>query len=420
MLIIFQKKVAISLMLFFLLGPFFGQAQNKELPNIAYEHPWVSFDYFTEMKLDGKKLWMRHSRAILHYDEENPVIFLENYDPNNDDRVSVSYWMDKDKYIWINHDLYEIASFKNKHVIWDDYSFFGTTEFIPAYFYHLYYYLAPMRKKIPVKQSTIHKVKSHEFVTIHNTPYNKYHVKSTSITFSYNSFNQRVKVSDEADWFINAETNIMDSVYCVQYPLDYENRKTIIRIKNVDFSNQQHYIDSVFNFDNVCYRNYGRYDNKNRPPSRSFSENNKVTAAVLDFPLIDLAGASKMIREQEGWVLLNFWNYNCPPCIEHLKGMGHEKDSLGQYFLEGKDVKILAINYTSNNFELMGVVGEKTGTSELLYSAVGMGSVIRIPSMGYYYLVSPDRQIVYETGNLGDYSELLEAKANYEKQHQNE
>ena len=47
-----------------------------------------------------------------------------------------------------------------------------------------------------------------------------------------------------------------------------------------------------------------------------------------------------------------------------------------------------------------------------------MGGVISIPSLGYYYLISPDRQIVYETSDLGDYSELLEAKANYEMQHQ--
>ena len=51
-----------------------------------------------------------------------------------------------------------------------------------------------------------------------------------------------------------------------------------------------------------------------------------------------------------------------------------------------------------------------------MYSGKGLSGVIELRYFGYYYLISPDKQIVFETYHLGDYSELLEAKANYEKQ----
>ena len=61
----------------------------------------------------------------------------------------------------------------------------------------------------------------------------------------------------------------------------------------------------------------------------------------------------------------------------------------------------------------------KTNTTDITYCAQGLMPLLTIPYLGYYYLVSPDKQIVYETSDLGDYNELLEAKANYEKQYQN-
>lgn len=104
--------------------------------------------------------------------------------------------------------------------------------------------------------------------------------------------------------------------------------------------------------------------------------------------------------------------------MAHLKEMGIEKESTGNYFLESKGVKILAINHKSDNVELIRSIAEKTNTSPIVYYAKGMGGVINIPALGYYYPISPDKEIVYETSVLGDYSELLKAKADYEKQKQ--
>lgn len=94
-------------------------------------------------------------------------------------------------------------------------------------------------------------------------------------------------------------------------------------------------------------------------------------------------------------------------------------DSLGYRIIEKHDISILSVNYVSGNTTLIGDMASKTNTTDITYCAQGLRRVLTIPYLGYYYLISPDKQIVYETNNLGDYSELLEAKAKYDKQHQN-
>ena len=139
----------------------------------------------------------------------------------------------------------------------------------------------------------------------------------------------------------------------------------------------------------------------------------------MHFPLVKLNGDTTTLAENEGWILLNVWSFNCGPCIENLQNYGHEKDSLGYRILEREGIKIMAVNQSSDNLELIRQFGEKTGTTDIMYSGKGLSGVIELQYYGYYYLISPDRQIAYESSHLGDYSELLKAKSDYEKQQQN-
>jgi hypothetical protein len=50
-----------------------------------------------------------------------------------------------------------------------------------------------------------------------------------------------------------------------------------------------------------------------------------------------------------------------------------------------------------------------------MYHAKGIGKILDMHVMPQYYLISPDKQIVYKSHDLGDYSELLQAKTEYEK-----
>lgn len=121
------------------------------------------------------------------------------------------------------------------------------------------------------------------------------------------------------------------------------------------------------------------------------------------------------IKEYDSWILLNFWRFSCGPCLKNMENYKHEKDSLGYRVLENNDIKILAINYESNNMEQLGKLAGKDDSKDIIYSAKGIKQRINLPFQGYYYLISPKKEIVYETSHLGDYSELLKAKAEYEE-----
>ena len=389
------------------------QAMAKDL---AFTHEWVSFDMVTEMQKDDSTLWTRYDNVVLHYDVKNPVIFTEWI--GEDGRINKSNWMDKAKYIRMDHTSQEICRYDNKKVFWDDYHCYGTTEFVPHNFHYLSYYLLPIQKQMGGGMMTflVNDVKSEEPVVVKGKPYTHVHGTSTTASAYDPKTGKKVSVYNEVDWFVNDATGTLDSVFSVQYPLDFENRKEYIIIRNIDFSSKQQYIDSVFELNDPRYDNYSRHDSKNPPLSNAYSSNKSMTDDLLNYPFTKLDGAMTSIAENEGWLLLNFWSINCQPCVAHLQEMGQEKDSLGKYYLESQGVKILAINHSSNNVDLIRSIAEKTNTREIVYIANGMGGVINIPMLGYYYLISPDKQIVFETYNLGDYSELLEAKANYEKQ----
>lgn len=390
------------------------QSRAKDL---ASAHEWVSFELVTEMQKDDSTLWISHENVVLHYDGKNPVIFSEWM---GEDGGSRSEWMDKDKFIKVDHASQEITRYDNKKVFWDDYHSYGTTEFIPHIFHYLSYYLFPMRKQMGngMMVFLVKEVKSQESVVVKGNSYTRFHGTSSTASAYDPKTGKRVLVYNEVDWFVNDATGVLDSVFSVQYPLDFENRKEYISLRNIDFSDKRNYIETVFDLDSPRYDKYSRHNSDNPPLSKAYSSNKSMTDDLLNYPLRKLDGSETTIAQTNGWLLLNFWSINCQPCVAHLKEMGQEKDSLGNYYLETQGVKVLAINHRSNNVELIRSIAEKTNTFEIVYYANGMGGVIDIPMLGYYYLVSPDKQIVYETYNLGDYSELLEGKANYEKQHE--
>lgn len=390
------------------------QSRAKDL---ASAHEWVSFELVTEMQKDDSTLWISHENVVLHYDGKNPVIFSEWM---GEDGGSRSEWMDKDKFIKVDHASQEITRYDNKKVFWDDYHSYGTTEFIPHIFHYLSYYLFPMRKQMGngMMVFLVKEVKSQESVVVKGNSYTRFHGTSSTASAYDPKTGKRVPVYNEVDWFVNDATGVLDSVFSVQYPLDFENRKEYISLRNIDFSDKRNCIETVFDLDSPRYDKYSRHNSDNPPLSKAYSSNKSMTDDLLNYPLRKLDGSETTIAQTNGWLLLNFWSINCQPCVAHLKEMGQEKDSLGNYYLETQGVKVLAINHRSNNVELIRSIAEKTNTFEIVYYANGMGGVIDIPMLGYYYLVSPDKQIVYETYNLGDYSELLEGKANYEKQHE--
>ena len=364
--------------------------------------------------------WSTEYNVILHYDKKNPAIYVKCKDPY-DDVYREEYLLTKHKSERIEHNN-NIIVFKNKHVFWDYYHSFSTMDDLSAYFMNIGYFLYPTQSKIKSKFCILGMVVSKEVVDINGQQYSKYHTLDPFVTTEFKIFYDRTHT------FINNTTGLIDSVYCFstsklhndkvltegpEYVDEYGNIfRNYYKIDNYNFDSKQHIFDSVFDLTDARYNDYSRYDEKTFYQYRPYSQNKTANDDLLDYPLVSLQGDTTSIREQEGWILLNFWTTGCGPCIEHLKEYAHEIDSLGYRILEKEGIKILAIEHKSDDMELISKRARLTNSKDIMYSGKGIGATINLPALGYYYLISPDKEIVYETGDLGDYEEIIKKLKN--------
>lgn len=389
---------------------------KRAAKEMAEKHEWLSFDVYRQNFRNDTLNWSTEYNVILHYDKKNPAIYVKCKDPY-DDVYREEYLLTKHKSERIEHNNNNIIVFKNKHVFWDYYHSFSTMDDLSAYFMNIGYFLYPTQSKIKSKFCIPGMVVSKEVVDINGQSYSKYHTLDPFVTTEFKIFYDRTHT------FINNTTGLIDSVYCFstsklhndkvltegpEYVDEYGNIfRNYYKIDNYNFDSKQHIFDSVFDLTDARYNDYSRYDEKTFYQYRPYSQNKTANDDLLDYPLVNLQGDTTSIREQEGWVLLNFWTTGCGPCIEHLKEYAHEIDSLGYRVLEKEGIKILAIEHKSDDMELIAKRARLTNSKDIMYSGKGIGATINLPALGYYYLISPNKEIVYETGDLGDYSEII-------------
>lgn len=242
-------------------------------------------------------------------------------------------------------------------------------------------------------------------------------------TLTHNEYNETTNKFDipchyACSTWINPNSFEVDSVTAVLIGKNAPKRRIKYEIKNVNHYNMAHYYDSVFDFNNPSYKDFSVHNESTPPISRLTTSSRIISKELLKFPIVSLNMDTISISEKSNWLLLDLWSFNCPSCIKAIELLGAEKDSLGKYSLQDNGINIISVNYSSDNLELIQKVADKTNTKDIMYSAKGINTLISIPTLGYYYLLSPNQEIVYETSFLGDYSELLKAKSNYEKQHQ--
>lgn len=221
-------------------------------------------------------------------------------------------------------------------------------------------------------------------------------------------------------FYINKKNEMVDSLVTIEQ-LDstttIHHRSAVL--KDICFEDKSDFFDSVFDFNADRFRDFTVYDEYMWSDPNNAKPSNTVTDELLDFPLVNLKNDSVFLKDMDGFVLLNLWSFSCPSCIDNLYCYKKQMDSLNYRILENEGIKIMAINYRSNNMDKISEIAQKTSTCDIMYSAKGMEKCIPIPYLGYYYLLSPQKEFIYKTYNLGDYSALLEAKANYERRHQN-
>lgn len=222
-------------------------------------------------------------------------------------------------------------------------------------------------------------------------------------------------------FWMNCETGMPDSLVMEEIldttrtHIDIVNVSCVV--KNINFEDKENFFDSIFDFEADRYSRFSFRDEYSMFGSSSSIDT--ATEALLKFPIVSLDNDTTCLYDKDGFVLLNFWGIGCPPCMKNLQRYKQQTDSLGYRILEKEGVTIMAINYQSNNMEKLGELADKTSTRDIMYSAKEMQSLIKLDYIGYYYLLSPDKKLIYETSNLGDYSELLKAKETWEKQHPN-
>ena len=356
---------------------------KQQAAAFADSHEWLSFKYRIIHYYNDSLYWDIVTDVIIKYDDDNSMIFLND---NNLDYILIT----NNHYKRIDvakNNLYDISkNRKDKNKKYKELAIFGK---IANYFCDPAYFMKPIG--FANTWALLHIFYDVETIDLNGSTYNKYRSKLAGY-------------GDMVTSFVNNETNFLDSLYMEQNLDDGSTVRRYMTFYDVSYENRQGYIDSIFDFSNVEYTSYSKYDEFTMPVK---TLSNQMSQGLLDYPLVNLEGDTTSIREQDGWILLNFWTTNCGPCLQHLKEYSHEKDSLGYRILENEGIKILAIEHRSNNLEHIRQIASKSNSENIVYSAKDIMTVINIPTLGYYYLVSPNKEIVYETGDLGDYEEII-------------
>lgn len=372
---------------------------------------WLSFDMQWEQYHKEDSLWSMTHHVTLHYGHGQDMVFVE-------DPFHYTYFkITKSSADVIDCGENKIVTYKKKF-FGGQYFSMGIEQHLRYYNEYLWYYMMPLSNRFSLLSAFV--LENHKNLCCGNDSLIEYIGRGIGTGYSRNDSTGKwdVPKTETIFSYVNNKTNVLDSIKIDYYVNGEKSSQRIIRISNLRYDNRQRYIDSIFNFDDPRYSKFSHHDEKN--PENPWSDNKSVTKELANYPLVNLKDDKTTIAENDGWLLLNFWTINCAPCIQHLKDYQHEKDSLGYRILENEGIKILAINHKSDNMELIAEIAEKTSTRDIMYSGKGIGGVIELPYLGYFYLISPDKEVVYDSSNLGDYSELLKAKSDYEQQHQND
>lgn len=381
---------------------------EKCAKTISQKSDWLSF--VIEHHINGEKAWSNNVSLCYEPNEQACYIFKENAP------VKITHY---GFYMYNTEDnnLFSLRHCEGEEID-NPYLSYKSTEEINSLSYLSALFMSPMNELKTCYQLRFTSVSD---TIARATPC----LKLTAVTPKSHWKSRRGDtvvegVSQElCHFYINKNTEMVDSLVAIEQ-LDTTNtiRRRSVVIKDISFEDKSVFFDSVFDFNSDRFRNYTIYDEYMW--SRDIRPTNSVTGELLDYPMVNLMQDTSFLKDEDGYVLLNMWTFSCPSCINNLSRYKKQTDSLGYRILEKEGIKILAINYHSNNMDRISEIAQKTSTCDIMFSAKGMDSYISTPYQGYYYLLSPAKEIIYETYSLDDYSELLEAKANYEKQHQNE
>lgn len=108
-----------------------------------------------------------------------------------------------------------------------------------------------------------------------------------------------------------------------------------------------------------------------------------------DFTLTDLSGASHTLSDYQGeWVLLNFWQTTCEPCVE-------EMPLFEQIANETENLRVLAVNVREPVDLIQPFVDELGLTYTILQSAGTVTVDYAVLSFPQTVIIDPSGEIVF-------------------------
>lgn len=367
---------------------------------LAQEHPWLSFQVQIERTIDTNEYY---ETWYASYDYRNEVFYLIRDD-------SVKIWKTTNSILsFVDLSSRELAEFVREETN-NTYPLLRNNlecklGHLPAFFQR------PMNELQPLEPINIYTSSAGE-------KYRDY-IGRDCPKISEDVMNgEKWETQHECHFYVSKNSVIIDSLVEQKISDVPFSEKTVYRIGVVDYFDKSDFFDSIFDFQGDEYRGFSNHNNSFLPYSMRKSDETTITDRLLEFPIVSLSQDTTCLAEIEGWILLNLWTLNCPTCINELSEWGVEKDSLGSRILSKEGVSVLSVNYTSDNMDMIRQVAEKTNSLDIAYSAKGLGTMIRIPYIGYNYLISPSKELVYECGYVGhnsDYSQIIQAIAEFEK-----
>lgn len=223
----------------------------------------------------------------------------------------------------------------------------------------------------------------------------------------------------EVNYYYNTLTRVVD--YICALPMDVENNRAWKEEYWLDynFDVRDSIYNDIFNIEDEKYSHYSFHDDSNPPYSITIYHTgvSEISDSLLFYPLLDMRGDTTTLADFEGWLLLDFWSFGCKSCYQWLQDIDKERNSPQGFPLDAEGIQVVSINPLSDNIEKINELAQRFNFEEDSYSAKGICSLLDMRIQPKYYLLSPDKQIVYTSSFLGDYGELLEAKHQYEQRY---
>lgn len=215
------------------------------------------------------------------------------------------------------------------------------------------------------------------------------------LTYIY--YNEKNKLADKIEYIL--EDTISNKI---------SERKIKYEFYDFSFEDKSNEIKSIFDYNNAKYSLYTKHDEINVPYSfrHTGAKDTVMTSELLNYPIVDINGDTTTINQQKGWVMLDFWFFGCTSCKDFHESLRLEKEKKGYTFLSKNNIKLMSINpLTTDKDKLMKEV-KGFGMEQNTYYSKGINEYLYMEVMPIYYLVSPDKKIIYHSRNLKDYSEI--------------